>query len=314
MHSDSFYGLDELDFAIARELEVDGRRSAAALAKILGKSKKVVNRKLNRLLNERMLRVKAIANPPALGYHTLAMILLNVRLPELDTIADKLASYRSVQLVVATAGGHDIVMMVIAHNPAELFTFLRHEVAGISGITRMETMISLETRKLSFSYLAGDTTVVSRDQPYPELDRIDLALIKELERNGRQQITDICKELDISRPTAHKKFGRLLELEVIRIVPLASPDVFGYEAMAFVGINARLSETDAVAQKLAAYPNIHVVLITAGRYKIFTAVWFKDSLELSDFLRIDLGRKLDIENAEVLMFMEVKKLRMSLLS
>ncbi len=313
--------LDKIEVAIVENLEIDGRLPVTTLAKKLSVDAKLINRRLERLLDERCIRVVAIPHPGALGYHTQAYVMLNVRPSELSAVAEKLASLRLIHIVLTTAGIYDIVAIVLTRNMQEMSTLLREEIAPIAGIERMETAVCLEIRKASMSYLSPhghlfvNAPVLSgANHAWPELDELDLDIIRILERNGRRPVTEISKELGVSRPTVHKKLQLLLGNGCIRVVALAYPMYprpTGEETMVMIGLSPSLGDIDTTVKTLASYPKVHSILTTTGRYKIVIAAWFEGSQQLSDFMRITLGTELHLDSAEVLTIIDTPKFRMS---
>jgi DNA-binding Lrp family transcriptional regulator len=139
--------------AIIKEMGIDGRQSVSNLAKKLGTSRATVGKKLQRLLDESILRVAGIVLPGTLGYQTNAIIGLNVIPSEIDNVADKLVSNENVHMMFISAGRHDIIIWALFQKSEDLSNFLRQELGQISGITNTETMINLGIKKLSMSYL-----------------------------------------------------------------------------------------------------------------------------------------------------------------
>ena len=150
--------LDDLDLVLISELETDGRQTNTDLAKKIGTSKATARRKLNKLLYDGVIKVVAVANPPALGYKTVATMGINVRPGDVDTVADRLASYTNVHFVIISTGRYDIIAWMMFKEPEELSDFLRTELGNIPGLVSVETMINLKIIKASFTYLAGEKT------------------------------------------------------------------------------------------------------------------------------------------------------------
>lgn len=153
--------LDELDMKLLRELEQDGRQSIAELARKVGTSKATARRKLNRLLTEGIIRIVAVADPPALGYKTVATMGINVHPGHIDAVAERLASYGNVRFVIICAGRYDIIAWVMFQEPDDLSDFIRNELGKIPGLAHVETMIYLKIKRFSFTYGSDDTTIES---------------------------------------------------------------------------------------------------------------------------------------------------------
>lgn len=162
MKAATFENLDDLDLMLIKELEVDGRQTNTDLAKKIGTSKATARRKLRRLLDDNIIRVVAVANPPALGYKTVATMGINVRPGEVDAVAEKLAAYKNIHFVIISTGRYDIIAWVMFREPEDLSNFLRKELGKIPGLTSVETMVNLKIIKASFSYLSG------QDYHFPE--------------------------------------------------------------------------------------------------------------------------------------------------
>ncbi len=148
--------LDELDLKIIKEMGIDGRQSVSEIAQKLGTSRATVGKKLQRLLDEHILRVAGIVLPGTLGYQTNAIIGINIIPSEIDNVADTLVSNENVHMMFISAGRHDIIIWALFQKPEDLSNFLRHELGKIPGITHSETMINLGIKKLSMSYLGTE--------------------------------------------------------------------------------------------------------------------------------------------------------------
>ncbi len=148
--------LDELDLAILKELETDGRQSVSTLAKKLGVSRNHMAKKLQRLLENKITNVVGFSDPLILGFRTFAMIGLNVSPKQVNAAADKLTAFPCVHLVFTAAGRYDIVIYVLFKSSKELSRFLRTDIPKVAGIKSTESMMILEMHKMSFQFLASD--------------------------------------------------------------------------------------------------------------------------------------------------------------
>lgn len=321
MSGNPYPELDELDLRIIKEMETDGRQSISQLARRLDVGRPVAARKLQRLLDERIIRVVALAAAPALGYQVHILTGIKVQPGRGNEVAGYLKALPSVHMVAILAGRNDVLIWALFRNSAELSAFLLEELGNVPGIVGTETWIGMEMRKVSFTYLTAyddfyqkvNEGLMGRES-YPQLDNIDLRIIAEAERDGRQSVSDLATKLGLSRPTVHAKLQRLLTERVLKVVALCRPRVMGFETMAIIGIKVRPAEIDAVANDLIVYPNVHMVAITAGSYDILIMTLFRDSVELSEFLRHDLGRRLNVTSAEIMIMLDVRKLSLSFLA
>lgn len=139
--------MDSLDRTIIEILQGDGRASHAKMAGSLRVSKSTVSRRLSKLLQDRVIRVVAVAEPEQLGYHTSAFIGLQVDPARVETVASELAALPETEHVAIPTGSYDIFIWVNLESSEALAAFLHHKVGTVKGVRQTETFVSLETRK-----------------------------------------------------------------------------------------------------------------------------------------------------------------------
>ncbi|MFC2027298.1 Lrp/AsnC family transcriptional regulator [Chloroflexota bacterium] len=307
--------LDQLDLMLIGELQFNGRLPISAVADRIGTSKSSVQRRLKALLARRVIKVVAIIGPTIRRYRTAAMIGINATPDEVSSVANRLASYANVQSVVITTGSYNIVIWTMFHSPAGLTNFLRTEIGTDPGVVTCETMINLDTKKLSFAYLKADNPIyevqrhdMQENSRYHPLDQRDISIIQELEVDGRVRTTDIAKKLGISRNTARDRIQSLVEREIIKIVALGYPPMLGYPTMAYIGINAVSAEIDNLADRLASIPYVHGVVVSTGRYDIIVWAIFHTTGDLADFLIDELGKLPGVVKTEAILNLKITKL------
>ena len=141
--------MDELDRKIIEILQTDGRATHAYMARALRCSEGTVRRRLNKLIEDKIIRVVAIAEPEQLGYHTSAFIGLQIDPARVESVADTLADLPETEHVAITTGSYDIFLWVNLASSEALASFLHHKVGTVEGVRQTETFVSLETRKRS---------------------------------------------------------------------------------------------------------------------------------------------------------------------
>jgi len=144
--------LDDIDRSIVAALQEDGRRSAAEIARSVGTSTQTITNRMDRLIQNAVIDVMAILNPPSVGYEKDAIICLRVRQGFLKSVGDRLAEIDCVSYVGFLSGGWDIMIEVYVEDDAQLFHFLSEELAKIEEITATETWTVLRTRKYNYAW------------------------------------------------------------------------------------------------------------------------------------------------------------------
>jgi len=152
------------------------------------------------------------------------------------------------------------------------------------------------------------------DRQVPSLDGIDLLLITELERDGRQSTAELAERLKLSWSTVADRIRRLEQEKVIRFLTLVDPPAIGHTKQVLVAINAAPSQIDSVARRLADVREVYHVSIHTGRYDIFASVSLPQSVDLWEFVNSRLSPITDITRAETMISLKVAKFSLSLLA
>ncbi|HZJ06119.1 MAG TPA: Lrp/AsnC family transcriptional regulator [Nocardioidaceae bacterium] len=143
--------LDEVSKSIVRELQQDGRRSYAAIGKVVGLSEAAVRQRVQRLIDSGVMQVVAVTDPMELGFARQAMIGIRAQ-GELEPIADALSALAEVDYVVITAGSFDILVEVVCESDAHLLEILSTQIRQIKNVVFTETFMYLKLRKQTYSW------------------------------------------------------------------------------------------------------------------------------------------------------------------
>ncbi|MFB6725211.1 Lrp/AsnC family transcriptional regulator [Kribbella sp. NPDC056345] len=143
--------MDETSKAIIEQLQVDGRRSYAAIGKAVGLSEAAVRQRVQRLTDAGVMQVVAVTDPLELGFDRQAMIGIKAE-GALEPIADQLAAMDEVEYVVITAGSFDLLIEVLCESDEHLLQVLSERVRQIKGVKSTESFVYLKLVKQTYSW------------------------------------------------------------------------------------------------------------------------------------------------------------------
>ena len=143
--------LDDVAKAIIEQLQQDGRRSYAAIGKVVGLSEAAVRQRVQRLVDSGVMQVVAVTDPLQLGFARQAMIGITA-VGEVEPIADQLAAMDELDYVVITAGSFDILAEIVCESDEHLLEVLSKRIRGIDGVRTTETFVYLKLRKQTYSW------------------------------------------------------------------------------------------------------------------------------------------------------------------
>jgi Lrp/AsnC family transcriptional regulator, regulator for asnA, asnC and gidA len=143
--------LDDVSKAIIAELQQDGRRSYAAIGKVVGLSEAAVRQRVQRLIDNGVMQVVAVTDPTELGFSRQAMIGIRAT-GDLGPIADALVAMDEVDYVVVVAGSFDLLVEVVAESDEHLLDIVSQRIRSIPAVVSTETFVYLRLRKQTYSW------------------------------------------------------------------------------------------------------------------------------------------------------------------
>lgn len=144
------YELDDIDKALIRELQVDGRAAYSRLAPMVGMSEAAVRQRVNRLQDRGVIQIVAVTDPTTLGYAIMAMFGVKIS-TDVTTVAEKLSQVESVEYTVITTGRFDVLAEVVCTDSAHLLA-VSDEVRSIDGVTDIEVMTYLRMVQQNYDW------------------------------------------------------------------------------------------------------------------------------------------------------------------
>src|SRR5689334_10332585 len=129
--------LDDVSKAIIEQLQQDGRRSYAAIGKVVGLSEAAVRQRVQRLIESGVMQVVAVTDPTELGFSRQAMIGIRAS-GDLEPLADAIAEMDEVDYVVVVAGSFDLMVEVVAESDEHLLEIVSKRIRSLEPVISTE--------------------------------------------------------------------------------------------------------------------------------------------------------------------------------
>lgn len=136
------YEIDKTDLKIVNLLLEDGRKSASEIARQIGEvSERAVRYRIERMIEEDVIRLSAVVRPEALGLPIRADVWLEVESDRIREVAQKMAEFENVTYVACSIGENDISIQVVAKDTDEVYRFVTETIRKVPGVRRTITSI-----------------------------------------------------------------------------------------------------------------------------------------------------------------------------
>ena len=143
--------LDDIDKAIVRALQVDGRMSYAKLGPAVGLSQAAVRQRVQRLTESGVMQVVAVTDPQAVGFTIQALIGVRAE-GDLRAVAASLGAIEEIDYVVITSGGFDLLLEVVCEDREHLLGLVNDRVRTTPGVRSAEVFTYLDLVKQTYSW------------------------------------------------------------------------------------------------------------------------------------------------------------------
>ncbi|MCG8564513.1 MAG: Lrp/AsnC family transcriptional regulator [Desulfobacterales bacterium] len=138
--------LDQLETRIVCALQTDARKSFKSIAAELNVSESTISNRVNRLVQNGVLKLEARINPFKLSHKVTALVGMNVRHPGHGDTLKKIEALPHVNAVWVTTGKYDLFAEVMADSISDLNEFIfGHGLSSMEDITFTETHIMLHS-------------------------------------------------------------------------------------------------------------------------------------------------------------------------
>lgn len=142
-----------------------------------------------------------------------------------------------------------------------------------------------------------------------QLDDLDIAIIQELQQDGRASFTDIAAKLNVSHGTIRNRVSRLQDDQVLKFIGWVNPIAAGYTVPANIQIAVeppqRIKE---VARQLVSLPEARFIAMMTGEYDIFVDVNARDVQHLTEIVTETIYPIEGVTRTRINMYLEVFKI------
>ena len=138
------------------------------------------------------------------------------------------------------------------------------------------------------------------------LNDVSLAIIRELQQDGRRPFTTIARTVGLSEAAVRHRVQRLLDAGVMQIVAVTDPLRVGLHRQAMVGVRVD-GDVREIAAKLAASSEIEYVVICSGAYDILVELTARDDEHLLDVINGQIRVIPGVRSTETFVYLRLEK-------
>ena len=143
--------LDDRSKKIIEQLQQDGRRSYAAIARAVGLSEAATRQRVQHLIDEGIVQIVAVARAEAVGFPRQAMLGVRVE-GDVRAVAQKLAAVPEAEYVVICAGQFDMLVELVCEDDEHLLEVVNDSVRSVPGVLSTETFVYLRLEKENYQW------------------------------------------------------------------------------------------------------------------------------------------------------------------
>ncbi|MFS0717886.1 Lrp/AsnC family transcriptional regulator [Arthrobacter sp. 1P04PC] len=295
--------MDETDLDIIAALQVAPRVPANALADILSVPTSTITRRLNRLQNDRLLKVIGRYAWPLILSGNPQQLWINCEPGRSGEVADRLRAFPDVQVVMTTSGSGDIYADIFPLLGTDINGLLSNEIPSLPGIRSVESRLVLDSRRVGQSWRIPRLTARQNEdlqahvvpvslpplESLAELTDLEFGTMCELGRNARASAAEVARTLNVSSSSAYRAIQMLLGTGAISPRVEVEPAAVGFPLTAVVSLQVKPKFISQVLDKLGEHGSARMVSMVTGRAPVVFHGVFKDAKSLGDFITEDIG-------------------------
>jgi DNA-binding Lrp family transcriptional regulator len=296
--------ITKTDYRLILELQKDGTSSYSDLASRLGVTAKTAAKRVERLLADKLISIRAQPNPYKLGLSASALVALKTDPSKNEQICEHLAENFYVNLVQTVFGRLDILAIVYFPNWEMLHDFINNDLYPLNGVIQVELYFIKEVFKRYERFFEKETFA----NGHLKLKDTDWNLIKQLAQDARTSPTILAENTGIHVSTVYRRIEALFKKGMIKISAIPNPSRLApYSANAYITLDVDPDEVDAVCAGLYHFSEVHFIMTMSKRSGIIVCVHSKDTDALYQFIRKNISHLTGLSNTETFVRAMVQK-------
>ncbi|WP_030993003.1 Lrp/AsnC family transcriptional regulator [Streptomyces sp. NRRL S-1813] len=140
----------------------------------------------------------------------------------------------------------------------------------------------------------------------PSIDSVSLAIIEQLQEDGRRPYAAIGKAVGLSEAAVRQRVQKLLDQGVMQIVAVTDPLTVGFRRQAMVGINVE-GDLDPVADALTTMEEVEYVVMTAGSFDLLIEIVCEDDDHLLEMINKRIRTLPGVRTTESFVYLKLRK-------
>ncbi|MFE6778008.1 Lrp/AsnC family transcriptional regulator [Streptomyces sp. NPDC057702] len=140
----------------------------------------------------------------------------------------------------------------------------------------------------------------------PSIDAVSLAIIEQLQEDGRRSYAAIGKAVGLSEAAVRQRVQKLLDQNVMQIVAVTDPLTVGFRRQAMVGVNVE-GDIEPVADALTAMEEVEYVVVTAGSFDLLAEIVCEDDDHLLETINKRIRTLPGVRSTESFVYLKLRK-------
>lgn len=138
------------------------------------------------------------------------------------------------------------------------------------------------------------------------LDAVSLAIIEQLQEDGRRPYAAIGKAIGLSEAAVRQRVQKLQEQGVMQIVAVTDPLTVGFMRQAMLGITVD-GDVEPVADALAGIDEVDYVVIAAGSFDLLVEIVCQDDEHLLELINKRIRALPGVRSTESFVYLKLRK-------
>jgi len=140
-----------------------------------------------------------------------------------------------------------------------------------------------------------------------KVDKIDIAIIRMLQVDGRRPYADIAAKLGLAPSTVQQRANRLMALNLLKVTAVTDPAVLNVPVIATIALKVDGVKLREAALEISKFESVNYVIICTGPFDIFLEVACENNDDLLDFISEKLAKIEGIRSSETFVYLRIVK-------